>query len=341
MPEMNSSPFAGFIEISPPLSPEERGYINAFKKTRRVDRVQGPYFVTTKDPTTDDYVVDPDTPAYGQPSVRCHWEIAEDGSRIVFDETDDEFEKPLEWMVYLINHFLRLKPFVMEEFSQVRDDYGIPNFSGHICNGHIQCRKHHNIVVENNHVGKELSWPNSEVEWLNEPEPVFEAMQDYRDKKYKLPDFETLFDPVKLFSGGSGRNRNMIDPAMVSIWDEANKTDEWPESVTKITREDVEKLKAGWAEDPMWDLEDTEGFEAYHDELKAFSDAKKAEWEARREEQERKHAVDIQKKADRLECSFGVAQYLTGLEDQIRHLQDQVDILLEHSDGAHKQVRGY
>ena len=33
------------------------------------------------------------------------------------------------------------------------------------------------------------------------------------------------------------------------------------------TREEVEKLKAEWLEDDSWDIEDTEGFEEYRDEL--------------------------------------------------------------------------
>lgn len=344
MPEMSASPFSGFITIEPPLSNEERDYVNAFKRTRRVDRVQGPHFLTTRDPASDINVIDENRPAYGQPSLWCQWEITQDGRRIVFDEGEREFEKPLEWMAYLIDHFLRLNPFVMEEFAQVRRDYGIPNFTGHICNGHIQCRKHHNILVENNRVGRELSWPNGKVEWVNEPEPVFEAMRDRRDKHYSLPDIKTMLDPAKLFSGGLGRNLHMIDPVlMASLYDKANKVDEWKEDqdVTESTREDVEILKADWVADPIWDLEETEGFKEYHDELKAFSDAKKAEWEAQREQQEQKRIAEIHRKAATLECSFAVAQYITGLEGRIKHLERQVDALLDHSDGAHRHIRGF
>lgn len=41
--------------------------------------------------------------------------------------------------------------------------------------------------------------------------------------------------------------------------------------VNERTRADVESLKAAWKEDPCWDLEHTEGFEAHYWELKAFS----------------------------------------------------------------------
>lgn len=37
-----------------------------------------------------------------------------------------------------------------------------------------------------------------------------------------------------------------------------------------MTREDVEKLKYSWFHDPCWDIEDTEGFEDYKEELKEY-----------------------------------------------------------------------
>ena len=77
--------------------------------------------------------------------------------------------------------------------------------------------------------------------------------------------------------------------------------------MAEVTREDVEILKENWAADPIWDLEGTEGFEEYQEELKAFSDTKKAEWKSSHDQQEQKQIAHIQKKADRLGCSFGVA----------------------------------
>lgn len=40
--------------------------------------------------------------------------------------------------------------------------------------------------------------------------------------------------------------------------------------MTTPTREQVEKLKRQWEEDPTWDIEDTEGYEAYRAELLRF-----------------------------------------------------------------------
>lgn len=38
------------------------------------------------------------------------------------------------------------------------------------------------------------------------------------------------------------------------------------------TRQEVEDLKAEWRSDPCWDIESTEGFEEYKEELIEFSD---------------------------------------------------------------------
>jgi len=51
------------------------------------------------------------------------------------------------------------------------------------------------------------------------------------------------------------------------------------------TREEIEALKASWKNDPIWDLEDTEGFEEYRDELVAFQKEQEAKWKAQSEEE--------------------------------------------------------
>ncbi len=53
--------------------------------------------------------------------------------------------------------------------------------------------------------------------------------------------------------------------------------------------EEIEKLKADWMADGIWDIEETEGFEAYYDELKAFREQVEEKHEreyAERKEQE-------------------------------------------------------
>jgi predicted HTH transcriptional regulator len=45
------------------------------------------------------------------------------------------------------------------------------------------------------------------------------------------------------------------------------------------TREEVEKLKRDWFRDAIWDIEDTEGFEEYRDELKEYSEKCQKAWD--------------------------------------------------------------
>ena len=46
------------------------------------------------------------------------------------------------------------------------------------------------------------------------------------------------------------------------------------------SREEVEKLKENWKGDPCWDIEETEGFEDYKDQLKEYRLKQQSEWRA-------------------------------------------------------------
>lgn len=48
----------------------------------------------------------------------------------------------------------------------------------------------------------------------------------------------------------------------------------------KDFRPEVEKLKADWAKDACWDIEDTQGFEAWREELKEYSKTMQASWDS-------------------------------------------------------------
>ena len=47
----------------------------------------------------------------------------------------------------------------------------------------------------------------------------------------------------------------------------------------KKTTEQIEALKRQWLHDPIWDIEETEGYEAHKAELLAFRKEKEAEWD--------------------------------------------------------------
>lgn len=50
----------------------------------------------------------------------------------------------------------------------------------------------------------------------------------------------------------------------------------------KKTTEELDDLKKSWSSDPCWDLEKTNGFEDYREELRTYSDRKKKIWEIER-----------------------------------------------------------
>lgn len=109
----------------------------------------------------------------------------------------------------------------------------------------------------------------------------------------------------------------------------------------EVTREDVEKLKTDWVGDPIWDIELTEGFEAYSAELSAFADAQRAKWDAELDERERKHMEEIRKRAAALECSIGVMQYILLLENRVEKLQREVEELPDRLLQARRNPSSY
>ena len=61
------------------------------------------------------------------------------------------------------------------------------------------------------------------------------------------------------------------------------------------TREEIEKLKQSWLNDPCWDIEDTEGFEEHRDELLAYHEEAKKQWEIASEERKTRRIEKVMK----------------------------------------------
>ena len=85
------------------------------------------------------------------------------------------------------------------------------------------------------------------------------------------------------------------------------------------TEAELNDLKAGWYEDPCWDIEDTEGFEAHAEELKAFSEECKKSWEQQVAEQNAKD----EEKAQKLGL-VGLLRQIEALENQVRDTQEKL-----------------
>lgn len=76
-------------------------------------------------------------------------------------------------------------------------------------------------------------------------------------------------------------------------------------------------LKNQWREDPCWDIECTEGFEAYHGELLAWRKEYEATQETIRFERMNKRAIELQ-------CSVALVEYIEQLERRLSQLEQSI-----------------
>jgi hypothetical protein len=142
--------FEGEITVDPPLSKEEIDYLTKFCKTRRMNRMLGPYFIDGSGnfgQGQDDDIIDYNKPMKGQPGLWCQWIPTDDGEAIVWDE-GEKFYESASWMKYIIDHFIGNEPTAQQYF---------PFFTGHMCNGtiHAQGEDHGDkwdLVVMDNEV---------------------------------------------------------------------------------------------------------------------------------------------------------------------------------------------
>lgn len=102
--------FSGEIEIDPPLTKEEQDFLVAFCRTRHY--VDGEKY---------------NTPTKNYPSRWCDWTPNETGTYIEWDGVGN-FAAPVEWLRYLIDHFIGQNPL---------DRPSLPFLRGHTCNGEI------------------------------------------------------------------------------------------------------------------------------------------------------------------------------------------------------------
>lgn len=94
------------------------------------------------------------------------------------------------------------------------------------------------------------------------------------------------------------------------------------------SRQEVEELKNNWRNDPCWDIEQTEGFEEYHDELKAYRLDMVAKWKAQEYNRlfERARDLGIDQLGDKdNEVDLRLMRYLEGLERKITELNQVVE----------------
>lgn len=126
--------FQGAINIEPALNQQEIEYLTKFADTRRMLRTKGPYFVEGtgfKGQNSDDDVLDHNRPDPSQPGLWCHWVPSADGKHIEWDGGEKFYDSP-EWMIYIIDHFLR---------PGCRAKHELPFLqANHVCNGVIKAQ---------------------------------------------------------------------------------------------------------------------------------------------------------------------------------------------------------
>lgn len=83
------------------------------------------------------------------------------------------------------------------------------------------------------------------------------------------------------------------------------------------TREDVEFLKSNWISDPCWDIEDTEGFEEYSNELLKFRMMMESKWTKDFDDM-------IQSIAQKYRCSNELAEYIYNLEMKLQKIENKI-----------------
>lgn len=81
---------------------------------------------------------------------------------------------------------------------------------------------------------------------------------------------------------------------------------------------EIKALKENWKGDPIWDIEDTEGFEEHRQELLTYRLGMEASWTKQNEERLQKCAVE-------LGCSVNLVRHIEILEYRLEKLEEKTD----------------
>lgn len=140
--------FAGSIKVEPPLTQREMEFLKKFSETRRMKRKNGPYFVDGSGfygQGADPDIISYNDPPNEQPGLWCQWTPTDDGTTIEWNG-GEKFYNAVEWMEYLIRHFIGTNPIANAE---------LPFLSKHTLNGTILAQGEDitdrwKLLVENN-----------------------------------------------------------------------------------------------------------------------------------------------------------------------------------------------
>lgn len=89
------------------------------------------------------------------------------------------------------------------------------------------------------------------------------------------------------------------------------------------TPEEIKALKESWHDDPCWDIEDTESFEAHREELIAYSNDCKKQWDAARNARKEKEQARLTEAAEKLGL-VGLLVKIESLQTQLNKANDRI-----------------
>jgi len=98
------------------------------------------------------------------------------------------------------------------------------------------------------------------------------------------------------------------------------------------TEEEIMSLFHQWCEDPIWDLESTEGFEAHHERLLQMRLEQDARWKAVQQQRAARRRELISAFSRNKKCSLEVAEELFAMNQQLVDLRKEVAELSEQLD---------
>lgn len=172
--------FLGHIDINPALNEAEMAYLDAFRQSRRFDRRGGPYAVPGN-PYLDEHdeydVETTNRVAPGQPQLWCQWEVCWEGCCLTWDGVE-KFYRPVEWLGYLIDHFLAPGAQASTSGLACFDDFTFDHrLDGLVIGNRRDDREMFAICVEDNVVSRRVLMP-ADTELGRRPALPYEKVVD-------------------------------------------------------------------------------------------------------------------------------------------------------------------
>ncbi|HET8663552.1 MAG TPA: hypothetical protein VFM08_04485 [Nocardioides sp.] len=181
--------FLGHVDINPPLTDAEQEYLTAFRLSRRFDRPDGPYAVPGNPYVDERDFVDSDTysrVAPGQPQLWCQWEACWDGCCLSWDG-HEKFYRPVEWLRYLIDHFLRPDAEAsrsgLSQFNDFRFDHRL---DGLLIGNRRDNRELFAICVQDNAVTTRVLMPGDSAYGGRPPLPYEIVLDEWKEELLRI-----------------------------------------------------------------------------------------------------------------------------------------------------------